>query len=105
MKICFSLCRDDLFVLTQYIIIKETSLVYYLERFFFICNISTDKYKKRHIVIKMMTLKEYKEQKFHYGTGCEPSVMDGTEHIYTYDEKAELPDEFSWRDSMPPVRN
>ena len=31
--------------------------------------------------------------------------MDGTEHIYTYDEKAELPDEFSWRDAMPPVRN
>ena len=53
----------------------------------------------------MMTLKEYKEHKFQYGTGCEPSVMDGTEHIYTYDEKAELPDEFSWRDSMPPVRN
>ena len=52
-----------------------------------------------------MTLKEYKENKFAYGTGCTPSVMDGTEHIYEYDEKAELPDEFSWQAVMPPVRN
>jgi C1A family cysteine protease len=52
-----------------------------------------------------MNLKEYKESKHQYGLGCMPSVMDGTEHIYTYDEKAVLPDEFSWQDSMPPVRN
>ena len=42
---------------------------------------------------------------FKYGTGCTPSVMDGTEHVLTIDDKIELPDEFSWQDAMPPVRN
>ena len=52
-----------------------------------------------------MNLKDIKDGKFRYSTGCEPSKMDGTEHIFQFDEKAELPDEFSWRDAMPPVRN
>ena len=46
-----------------------------------------------------------KNGEFKYGTGCEPSVMDGTEHIFEFDDKVPLPDEFSWQEAMPPVRN
>ena len=67
---------------------------------------------------KNKTLKEHMQQRaannrtttfgaapFKYGTGCMPSVMDGTEHVLNVDDKTEIPDEFSWRDAMPPVRN
>lgn len=37
--------------------------------------------------------------------GCIPSVIDGTEYIVEVDDKIELPDEFSWRENLPPVRN
>lgn len=37
--------------------------------------------------------------------GFEPSVMDGTEHTINVDDKLQLPDEFSWENNMPPVRN
>lgn len=33
---------------------------------------------------------------FKFGTGCMPSVMDGTEHVLSIDDKAAMPDEFSW---------
>ena len=39
------------------------------------------------------------------GTGCTPSKMDGTEYVYSVDDKIALPEEFSYRDVMPPVRN
>jgi len=45
------------------------------------------------------------KKQFVYGTGCEPSKMDGTEHILNVDDKIELPEEYTWQDSMPPVRN
>ena len=44
-------------------------------------------------------------QPFRYGTGCMPSVMDGTEHVLSVDDKTAVPDKCSWRDAMPPVRN
>ena len=40
-----------------------------------------------------------------FGTGCIESKLDGTEHIFTADDKIDIPSEFSWQDSMPPVRN
>lgn len=40
-----------------------------------------------------------------FGTGCVQSELDGTEHILNVDEKAVIPDEFSWQMAMPPVRN
>lgn len=58
---------------------------------------------------KNKTLKDVKMFRephgFKYGTGCMPSVMDGTEHELNVDDKLELPDEFTWQDAMPPVRN
>ena len=42
-------------------------------------------------------------KKYYYG--CTPSVMDGTEHKLNIDEKLEIPEEFSWQNVMPPVRN
>lgn len=60
--------------------------------------------KKKHLKgNKQMTYG--KPAAFKYGTGCMPSVMDGTEHVLTIDDKVELPEEFSWQDAMPPVRN
>lgn len=60
---------------------------------------------------KKTTLADLKKHKrttdmdFVFGTGCVPSQMDGTEHEVSVDDKIELPDEFNWQDSMPPVRN
>lgn len=39
-----------------------------------------------------------------YG-GCQPSKIDGTEHVITPDSKLEFPEEFSWRNLLPPVIN
>lgn len=49
--------------------------------------------------------KEKREQPIQYGLGCTPSVMDGTEHELTPDDKVELPDVFDYRGVMPPVRD
>lgn len=49
--------------------------------------------------------KGLKNKQMTFGLGCTPSVMDGTEHEVTLDEKVELPAEFTWQDAMPPVRN
>lgn len=43
------------------------------------------------------------KQKHFYG--CLPSKLDGTEHVVNVDSKIVLPDEFSLRDVMPPVRD
>lgn len=40
-----------------------------------------------------------------YGTGCMPSVMNGTEHVVDIDSKVALPESFNWISAMPPVRN
>lgn len=40
-----------------------------------------------------------------YGTGCTPSVIDGTEIVLDVDNKIPLPKTLSWREVMPPVRN
>lgn len=42
---------------------------------------------------------------FVYTLGCTPSKLDGTEYVYNIDDKVKLPDAFSWRDAMPPVRD
>lgn len=49
--------------------------------------------------------KNRQQPEFTYGTGCMPSKMDGTEHEISVDDKIELPEEFNWQDSMPPVRD
>lgn len=46
-----------------------------------------------------------KRNELTFGTGCIESKLDGTEHIFTVDDKIEIPREFSWKDTMPPVRN
>ena len=46
-----------------------------------------------------------KRNELTFGTGCIESKLDGTEHIFTVDDKIEVPREFSWQDTMPPVRN
>ena len=33
------------------------------------------------------------------------SHLDGTEHIFNIDSKIEIPDEYSWEDVLPPVKN
>ena len=38
-----------------------------------------------------------------YGLGCQPSVMDGTEHEIDVDAKIQLPSSFNWREAMPPI--
>ncbi len=43
------------------------------------------------------------KQKHFYG--CIPSKLDGTEQVVNVDSKIPLPDEFSLRDVMPPVRD
>lgn len=40
-----------------------------------------------------------------FGTGCNPSIMDGTEKVLEIEDKIELPAECSWRNVMPPVRD
>ena len=62
--------------------------------------------KKKKTLKDIMTASNKKQQKeMIVACGCAPSLMDGTEHTLNIDEKAELPDEFSWVDNMPPVRN
>ena len=48
-----------------------------------------------------------KEQEMVFGTGCIQSTLDGTEHIFNIEEenRFDLPNELSWQESMPPVRN
>ena len=46
-----------------------------------------------------------KRNELAFGTGCIQSKLDGTEHIFTVDDKIEIPREFSWQETMPPVRN
>lgn len=43
-------------------------------------------------------------KEFRYGTGCNPSVLDGTEHVFN-STKMEVPEEMSYISVMPPVRN
>ena len=33
------------------------------------------------------------------------SQLDGTEHIFNIDSKIEIPDEYTWEDILPPVKN
>lgn len=40
-----------------------------------------------------------------YFYGCTPSKLDGSEHKVDVDTKLPIPEEFTWQDSMPPVRN
>ena len=40
-----------------------------------------------------------------YYYGCTPSKLDGSEHTVNIDEKIAIPEEFSWQNVMPPVRN
>lgn len=62
--------------------------------------------KKKKTLKDIMAASNKKQQKeVVVACGCAPSLMDGTEHTLNIDEKAELPDEFSWVDNMPPIRN
>lgn len=45
------------------------------------------------------------QENHRFGTGCVPSVMDGTERVVTPDDKIPMPEEWSWLRLMPPVRN
>ena len=38
-------------------------------------------------------------------TGCQPSKLDGSEHIFKVEGDIELPTEFTWEGTMPPVRD
>lgn len=40
-----------------------------------------------------------------YGTGCTPSVLDGTEYVVEVNRKLQIPEEFNLQNVMPPVRN
>lgn len=37
--------------------------------------------------------------------GLIPSKLDGTEQVFEFDNKIEIPQEYSWQDVMPPIRN
>lgn len=37
--------------------------------------------------------------------GYIPSKLDGTEEIFTIDSKLEIPEEYSWQEVLPPVRD
>lgn len=37
--------------------------------------------------------------------GYIPSKIDGSEHVFEIDSKIEIPDSYSWKEVLPPVRN